>query len=218
VRTVGPGTATITATDPATGISTSTTGDDATVTVLPGLLHRITITPVTALLAVGATTEFTATGHYPNGDTINVTQQVVWSTNAPLAVADNPPGHHSLVRGVAPGTASVSGTHPQGVGSADSGDDASVRVKATDAITMTPASPRAAVGETIRFTVVARLFDDTTTNVTQDATYWIQSGNAQASNAPGDRSAVQVLGAGPAVVRAEFGGWNASATITVTER
>ena len=139
IRTAGPGTAVISATDPVTGISTHDSGGDATVTVLPGTLSRIEITPAVRSLVVGNDFEFTAIGHYADGRTINVTQQVTWYVQeAGVAEASNPQSARSRIHALTPGTAHVGARHPSGVDTADTGDGARLDVLGVASIVPPP--------------------------------------------------------------------------------
>jgi uncharacterized protein YjdB len=204
VTTVGAGTATISATDPGTGVSTTATGDDATVEVLPGTLDRITIQPSSTVLVPGRSFDFTAIGHYPNGDTINETQQVTWTSFAPaIADAPNDKGERSRVDAGVPGTATISARHPSGVSSHDTGDDATVVVQNLTTVTLTPATRTGHVGDTVRFTVTGTLSDASTLNLTQHACYFTDDfGIALAPGLDGDRSAVQFIAPGTTTLHA----------------
>lgn len=218
LRTVGGGTAIITATHPPTGVTAT-----MTVEVLPGTLSRITITPPTSTVGVGLARELTAIGHYPDGRTLNVTQQMTWSSTAP-AVAQTPSqgGGRSQVRGLAPGTATIVARHPSGLASTDTGDDATVIVQAITSVSLTPAVRTASAGSTIRYTLTGRLADGTPVNLTQHAYYFTDDGRvALTANEDGDRSAIELVGPGTVTVMAQlYSPWKshvASATLHVTD-
>jgi len=115
VDTVGEGTTTISAFDPQDGISSTATGDDATLHV-SGVLASLTLSAETTQITVGDTLQLTATGHLVGGGTINLTQQVDYASSAPaVATAENPPGDRSQIVAVSPGTAVLS-AHDPGTG------------------------------------------------------------------------------------------------------
>ncbi len=142
VEAVAPGTATISATDPVSGVASTAGGGDATLTVV-GALERIELTPRSASRAVGQAQNFTATGFYAGGGTRNLTQQVVYaSSDTRVAVAPNRDGGRSRVETLAPGTATISATHPaSGISTSASGGDAVLTVYAPRAAP--PGRPRA---------------------------------------------------------------------------
>jgi uncharacterized protein YjdB len=201
VRTVGAGTATITATDVATGITGT-----ATITVLPGAIERITIQPSTIVRNVGNDFSFTAIGHYPNGGTINVTQIVTWQSLSPqIADATNEAGDRSRVIAEAPGQAVIVATHPSGVTSHATGDDATFVAKALVGLTLTPADRTGPAGGVQRYTLVGTFADATTINLTQDAYYWVDDVRSRADNVEGDRAQSALAPASP--LHAAFADW-----------
>src|SRR6185369_9221967 len=107
VEALAPGTATISATDPTTGVSSHASGDDVTITVL-GPLESITLTPAKVKRPVGQPQRLTATGHYAGGTTRNLTQHVTYRSSDPaVAAVPNGDGDRSRVEPVAPGTATI---------------------------------------------------------------------------------------------------------------
>lgn len=130
VNTVAPGEVTISATDPVTGVSTTTTGDDVSLTVIGGL-ERITLSPLVASRSPGSLQRYTATGHFGGGITQNLTQDLVYSSSDPtVAAAPNDEGDRSRVDAIAPGSVTISATHPTaGVSTSDTADDAQLTVE-----------------------------------------------------------------------------------------
>jgi hypothetical protein len=204
VRTIGAGTATITATDGATGIIVS-----AVLTVLPGTIERVNIEPSSVVRNIGNGFSFTAIGHYPDGSTIDVTQVVTWDALAPdVAQATNDAGDRSRVRALAEGTSAVAARHPSGVSSHDTGDDATFIAKPLASLTLDPSPHRGPVGMVERYTLVGTFDDATTINLTQDATYWTDDPTiARADDVEGDRSAVVLLAPGFTTVHAALADW-----------
>ena len=129
VTGLAPGTVTISATDPVSGMTTTASGGDATLTVV-GPLESITLTPTNAIRNVGQAQSYTATGHYGGGSTRNITQQINYASSDPnVAVATNLQGNKSRVEAVGSGTATISATDPAtGITSTDSGGDATLQV------------------------------------------------------------------------------------------
>jgi uncharacterized protein YjdB len=112
IDAIGEGTTTITAFDAQDGISSSDTGDDATL-VVSGILASLTLAAEQTQLTVGEAIQLTATGHLVGGATINLTQQVEYTSSDPaVARAENPPGDRSRILTLAPGTAVISARDP----------------------------------------------------------------------------------------------------------
>lgn len=130
VDLLAPGQVTISATDPVTGISTTTTGDDASLTVI-GALERITLSPLAATRSPGSAQRYTATGYFGGGITQNLTQDVTYSSSDPtVASAPNDPGDRSRIDALTPGATTISAIHPTtGVSTTDTGDDAALTVE-----------------------------------------------------------------------------------------
>lgn len=112
VTAQNPGSATITAVDPVSGVSSASSNSNGTVNVL-GALQSISLAPLTVTKIVGDVERFTATGHYAGGATKNITQQVDYSTDdQTVGVATNTAGDKSKIDCVGAGTTTVSATDP----------------------------------------------------------------------------------------------------------
>lgn len=108
----GPGTVTISAVDPVSGIGSNDSGQNAVITVL-GPLQSIELKPGEATDKVGEFTRFTATGHFAGGTTQNLTQKVIYSSlDLNVAVPLNTEGDASRVEAVGVGTTTIRATDP----------------------------------------------------------------------------------------------------------
>jgi len=217
ILTVGPGTTVISATDPVTGVSSSDSGDDAVVEVIAGQPDQIVVSPPFAFRMKDGTEEFTAVAHYADGTTINVTQQVAWSSSDTSVAGAFLPRRKSLFRAMGPGVATITATHPSGVTSTASGHDAVLEVDAVQSLTISPASRTLRVGESEEFTVIATLARGGERNVTQSVGYGVtpffpfrlQGG------APPRASRFTALATGTVDVVASLGGRQAKARVTI---
>jgi 6-phosphogluconolactonase (cycloisomerase 2 family) len=100
---LSPGTVTVTAT---LGTVVGTTG----LTVTAATLVSIDVTPATATIRIGAThaQQYTATGHYSDLTTPDITTLVTWnSATAATATISNAAGTKGLATGLAPGTTTI---------------------------------------------------------------------------------------------------------------
>ncbi|WP_374089793.1 N,N-dimethylformamidase beta subunit family domain-containing protein [Methylomicrobium lacus] len=111
-----PAVATINASGLASGLSTGTSTISATLgsvngstvlTVQGGTLQSITVTPANPTIAIGATSQFTATGNYSGGGALNLTSQVTWTSATPTVASINATG---LATGVSAGTSNITAT------------------------------------------------------------------------------------------------------------
>lgn len=184
VSTVGPGTATISATDPGTSIVGT-----ATVTVTPAALVSIAVTPSASAVPLGTTARFTATGTYADGTTQDLTDTVAWSSSAPaIAAFAGGAGESGVASTGTTGTATITALH------ASANVSGSTTLTVTDAqlvsIAVTPATVSAPVGVPKPLTAIGTYTNGTKQDLTGSVA-WSSSDPAVAS----------VSGAGPS------GGW-----------
>ncbi len=201
---VAPGTATISATDPTTGITSTASSSDGTITVL-GPLVSISLAPSTTTIEVGEAARFTATGHYSDGSTRNITQQVTYATsNGGVATTPNEVGDASRVDGVGPGTATITATDPGSGITTGAGEDAEITVLgALQRITLSPTAATRDPGDSQRFTATGHYAGGMTQNITQQVTY--ASSNPAVAAAPndnGDKSRIDCVAAGTVTISA----------------
>jgi uncharacterized protein YjdB len=108
----GPGTVTIRAFDPVSGIDSNDSNQNASITVL-GPLQSIELKPAESTDTVGEFRRFTATGHFAGGTTQNITQKVIYqSLDLAVAVPLNTEGDASRVDAVGVGTTIIRATDP----------------------------------------------------------------------------------------------------------
>ena len=149
------GTTTITATF---GGLTATTQ----LTVTPAVLQSISIDPATASVAKGLAQQFTATGHYDDATTKDLTGQVAWSSDPAIATV-SPVG---VATTLAVGTTAITATLPDV-------EPATATLVVTEAvpvsIAVTPSTVTLTRGGTQQFTAIATLTDGDPQDVTATA-------------------------------------------------
>src|SRR5262249_14505612 len=70
----------------------------------PPVLTSITVTPASASVAAGNTQQFSATGHYSDGSSNDITTSATWSSsNTGVATISNANGTPGLAKGIAAG-------------------------------------------------------------------------------------------------------------------
>lgn len=74
----------------------------------PPSLETISVTPTSATIGIGETQQFTATGHYSDSSTEDLTLSVSWESSVPAVATIDPGG---LATGVGEGTANITATH-----------------------------------------------------------------------------------------------------------
>jgi hypothetical protein len=126
-----------------------------------GLLTSITVTPSSASIGIGATQQFTATGHYSNGSTQNITSSVAWTSSTGAATINS--------SGLATG-ASTSGSPTTITATLSPGTPGTATLTVTSAtlssISVSPTSASIANGTTQQFTATGHYSDGSTQDLT----------------------------------------------------
>lgn len=206
--TLNPGTTTITAT--VGSVSGSTL-----FTVIAASLVSIAVTPNAGSVALGFTRTFLATGSYTDGTTQDLSAQVTWATSVPaVAIISNSAGSQGLASTLSVGSTQVTATLGAVVGSTTLTVTAPILV---GPLVLTPLDTTGSVGGTVQYAVEATYSDNSTQDVTTQAT-WSSSvpAVASASNAGGTEGLVSLDSAGVTQISASFGALSASTSLTVT--
>ena len=181
---VGQGTTTVTATS--AGVAGTTN-----VPVTSPALSQIVVTPISPSRPIGQRLQFTATAIFSNGTQRNVTGQSMWSSSNTAVATVNGTGNATAVSA---GTTNIQATF-QGL----SGTSAfTVSAAVVTSISVTPIAPTMAAGTVQQFQAVAIFSDNTSQNVTGQAT-WASTNAAVAGVATNGfmRGRVTALTAGP---------------------
>jgi uncharacterized protein YjdB len=203
LTTVGQGTTTVTAT--ASGVAGSTN-----VTVTSPALSQIVVTPISPSRPVGQRLQFTATAIFNNGTQRNVTGQAMWSSSNTGVATINGTGNATAV---AAGTANITATY-QGLSSSS---QFTVSAAVVTSISVTPIAPTMVAGAVQQFQATAIFSDNTSQNVTGQAT-WVSTNPMVAGVATNGfmRGRVTALAAGTADIQATYQGVTGSTTVTVS--
>ncbi len=206
-----PGTSTITATDPATGITASTT-----LTVTAATLSSISIAPVDATMPNRTRRYYTATGHYSDGSTADFTSTVAWSSSDPLvATISNQNFQWGTVAAVGVGTTTITAADPT------TGLSTSTTLEVTDAtlvsLAITPGSPNVIVSTQTQLTATGTFSDGSVIDVTRDVT-WTSNATSIATvlNVGSTKGTVTGVAPGQASITANYPLTVTAAMITVT--
>jgi hypothetical protein len=187
----------------------------ANFTVSMASLSSITIAPSSIAIANGTQVQLTATGHFSDSSTENLTSQVAWQVaDGTIATVSTASGSEGLVTTVMPGSTSVSATL--------NGKQATAALQVKDvtlmSIAVTPPSPSIAVGGTQQLTATGTFSDMSTQDLTAQAS-WSSADNTEVvvSNADGMRGLCSGVSAGGAVaVTATLLGVSGNAGVSVT--
>jgi hypothetical protein len=212
-----PGTTTITALDPGTMKSGS-----QVVTVTAAQLQAIEVQSTDARkVAIGYSLQHRAIGSFSNGQQIDITQYVSWSTiSTAVATVGNSDADKGLATGVAAGTTTVVATYFSKTGTRT----LTVIPGALASISVSPVDSSFGPGETKQFTALGNFDDGGSTlvvDITRDVT-WSSSntGVATISNAAGSEglatASSDLLGSGTTTITATASGKSASTSLTRT--
>ena len=200
--------ATVSASGVMTGVSAGNTAVTAslgsitsaplTVAVPAPTLQSITITPSAPFIQINGTQQFTATGHYSDNATANITANVTW-ISASTGVATIAAG------GVATGHSAGTSTITASLGSVTSTVGATLTVKSATitSIAVTPTSPIIRIGGTQQLTATATYSDSTTGDVTSLVAWHSAATSVATVTAAG---VVQGVSAGTSAVTASLSG------------
>ncbi len=184
----------------------------ASLTVTSGALKSIAVTPASPSLTIGLKQAMTATGTYDDGSLVDLTKQAVWTTADPgVATVSNAAGAQGLLAAVGAGQTTVKATFSGVSGAAT----VTVASPTLVQISVSPIAPSVAVGVNVPFAAMAIFSNNTSQNVTQQAT-WSSSTLAVAKlgQQPG---VVQTLSAGTTTIAAKWQNKTGSQPLTVTE-
>jgi trimeric autotransporter adhesin len=172
------------------------------------VLTYLVITPATQTIAVGTTQQFTATGYYSNGS-ITPNLAVSWGSSSSTVATINSSG---IATALAIGTTSITAT-TLGITAAP----ATLTVNQLTAITVTPANPSVAAGNTEQFTATGTFLNPggttTTSNITAQVNW--NSGTTTVATISTGGLATSIV-SGTSLISASLDGITGSTTLTVT--
>ena len=172
-------------------------------------LSSLQVTPASATVPENIRAGFTATGIFANGDMLDLTDIVAWTSSAPsVATISNALGSEGLATGTTPGTTVISALFAGQVGTAS----LTITNATLTAIDVTPASASIVLGSSQQYHAVGTFSDGSTLNITGQVN-WASSDAAVAIiNSAGQASS---SGSGTATITASLNGVNGSAILTV---
>jgi 6-phosphogluconolactonase (cycloisomerase 2 family) len=180
-----------------------------TLTVITATLSSITVTPIAATIAKGSNLQYTATGHYSNNSTQNITSQVTWTSgNTTLVTISNA----GFAAALAAGQTTIQAT----LGGISGSVPITVTSPTLVSIAITTATQTLNVNQSEPFTATGTYADGSHATITTSVT-WTSSNTAYATiSATGVATGV-ALGT-PANITASLGTITSnSVTLTVVE-
>ena len=200
----GAGTTTISAT--LSGVS-GTTG----LTVGPGALTSIAITPANPTIPLGTTIQLGATGTFSDGSTADITTTVTWSSDQPtVASVGNAIGNQGLTTGLVLGSANIMATQA-GISATN---PVTVAAPVLMSIGVSPSSPTAPSGTSLQMSASGVYSDGSVRDITAMAAWSTSDPGIAIIGAGGLASP---LATGTVVITASIGAISGSGNLTVTD-
>jgi trimeric autotransporter adhesin len=179
----------------------------ATVTVTAAVLTSIAITPSSLSLALGLTSDLTATGTFSDGSTQNLTASAIWSSSNPALLTVNASG---IVLPIAAGNVTVSAT----VGSISGSASVTVTAATLTSIQLSASQGSLAAGLSETITATGTYSNGTTQNISASV-QWSSSNSAAATvSAAG---IVLAIAPGSTTLTASLNGVSATLALNVSE-
>jgi len=156
-----------TATGKATGTTTisavfgKVTGS-TTLTVSSASLQAVSVSPTNPTISVGGTVQFTLTGHYSDGTTLNLTTSATWSSSNSSDAAISNTG---LATGLQAGSATITATYATASQTFTATTDLTVTGAELSSIAVSPATATIAPGTTQQFVATGIYSDQSMRNL-----------------------------------------------------
>lgn len=155
--------------------------DSVSLTVNPPDLETIVVNPSSpADLALGLDLDFSAIGNFENGESWDITDDVIWhSGDTSVANFMTPGAPVGRIVSLSQGTTSIHATLD---GISSSTVNLTVVQKQLTGISITPSHPESPVGIPLDFTAIGSFTDGTTENITESATWFIPAEDSHIAN------------------------------------
>jgi trimeric autotransporter adhesin len=183
----------------------------ASVSVVAATLQTITVTPANATVTAGLRSNYTATGTYSDGSTLDITSQVTWTTgDTTVATVSNVSGASGQLLARAMGMTTVSATLGMVMGQTT----INVVGATASSLSIAPIAASTPLGTGVQFTATLVFTNGTTRNVTGMGTW--SSSNTMAATI-GRTGRATPVAAGVTTIDVTYMGLDASTTLTVTD-
>jgi uncharacterized protein YjdB len=172
-------------------------------------LSSLQVSPTSATVPETIRSGFTATGTFANGDMLDLTGIVTWTSSTPsIATISNALGSQGVVTALTPGFSVISAVFAGQAGTAS----LTVTNATLTSISVSPSSASINLGASQQFTAIGTFSDGSTRNISAQ-TNWVSSDIAVAIvNSQGLAGSA---GSGTATITATLNGVNGSAILTV---
>lgn len=183
-------------------------------TVTSATLSSISVTPVSSAVAVGSNRQFTATGVYSDGSTLNITQSVVWASSNIEVATLNANGNSGVATGQTAGEVQISATLNGLSGAAT----LAVTNASLTTISVTPQNPSVVAGLSRQFNAIGSYSDGTSADLTAVVNWTSGSVSVASMNASQQANSglATALSDGMSLIKASLADVEGSTTLTVT--
>jgi trimeric autotransporter adhesin len=172
-------------------------------------LSSLRVSPASASIPESIQIGFIATGMFANGDTLDLTGVVAWTSSAPgVATISNAVGSQGVAVGLAPGSTVISALFAGQVGTAS----LTVTNATLVSISVTPGTPTISLGSSQQFTAVGTFSDGSTANISGQANWTSSDVMVAVVNQAGLAASA---GSGTATIAATLNGVSGTAILTV---
>lgn len=180
----------------------------ANVTVVAPTMASISVTPSQFSIIVGAKQQFTATGIFTDGSTMDLTNTATWTSSSPNFGSISKAG---LASGVAQGTTTITATSGALTGSTT----LAIGPPTLRSIAVTPYNLAIPMGTTTQFAATGTYSDGSTQDLTSQVFWKKSSGQILIHYFVGSRGKVTGLRLGPSTLTATLGAISGSAPLNV---
>jgi trimeric autotransporter adhesin len=170
----------------------------------PGILRTIVVSPASVTIAPGTTAQLRAIGYYTDGNNLDLTNAVTWSSSNTAA---GTVGSNGVVTGVGIGSSTITAS------SGGVSGTATLNTAAVQSITVTAPPQPLLAGASVQLKANATLADGTSQNLTNYATWSSSNTGVATVTSPGGM--VTGVSAGAANITATFGSASGIATVNV---
>jgi uncharacterized protein YjdB len=141
----------------------------------PPTMQSISVGPTTPTIASGASQQFTATAHFSDNSTQDVTSNVTWSSSATTVATISSTG---MAQGVAGGSATITAAHGSMSGNTLLTVNSSARVLTS--IVISPSNPTINPGSSQQFSAMGHYNDGSVSDISANVT-WASSATSVAT-------------------------------------
>lgn len=185
----------------------------ADITVTGPSLSSVTLSPPNPSLANGLSQQITATGHYSDGSTADISELTTWTTSDPtVATASNVAGQKGKITGVGLGTATITVT----IGAVTQTVNITITAATLQSIEISPSPLSIPLGLSETMSATGIYSDGSTQDLSATVTWWSSDPSvADVSNLPGTQGRVTSLMLGNVTISATIGSVVMQITISV---